>query len=164
MSQLTVIVLITGVSNDSIAGELAIQLSTADPSLLILSARNKANVAPIIEKIRETKPNMATRFLPMDLSDLASIKHAVSTLSDVPKIDHLACVAGVMVPPYGKTKDGFETQFGVNYLANFVLVKLLLPKIQAAGPSSTISIVASGAVRGGKIDFEDISFSVCPIL
>ncbi|KAF7174340.1 hypothetical protein CNMCM5623_006941 [Aspergillus felis] len=64
----------------------------------------------------------------MDLGDMGSIRKAVNTLHDIPKINHLTCVAGVMVPPYGTTKDGFETQFGVNYLANFLLVKLLLPK------------------------------------
>jgi NAD(P)-dependent dehydrogenase (short-subunit alcohol dehydrogenase family) len=97
----------------------------------------------------------------MDLSDLSSIKQAVHNLDDIPKLDHLVCVAGIMVPPYGKTKDGFESQFGVNYLANFALVKFLLPKIQAAGASSSIIIVASSAVRRGKVNFDDINFSVC---
>jgi NAD(P)-dependent dehydrogenase (short-subunit alcohol dehydrogenase family) len=152
------IVLITGVSGDSIAGELATQLSAADPRLLILSARDETKATPIINKIRATKPNVTTRFLNMDLGDLGSIKQAVYSLDDVPKLDHIVCVAGVMVPPYGKTRDGFESQFGVNYLANFALVRLLLPKVQVAG---AIIIVASSAVRGGKINFADIGFSVC---
>ncbi|KAF7133893.1 hypothetical protein CNMCM5793_005359 [Aspergillus hiratsukae] len=139
-------VLITGVSGDSIAGELAIQLSAAGPHLLILSARAEERVTPVIEKINFIAPNVNTR-------------EAVDTLHDIPKIDHLACVAGVMVPPYGTTKDGFETQFGVNYLANVLLVKLLLPKVLAAGVGSSIIIVASGAARAGKVDFDDVGFS-----
>jgi NAD(P)-dependent dehydrogenase (short-subunit alcohol dehydrogenase family) len=98
----------------------------------------------------------------MDLGDTSSIRKAVDTLHDIPKIDHLAYVAGVMVPPYGTTKDGFEMQFGVNYLANLLLVKLLLPKVRAAGPDSSIIIVASSAARSGKVDFEDVEFGVCP--
>ncbi|RHZ62618.1 hypothetical protein CDV55_104843 [Aspergillus turcosus] len=152
-------ILITGVSGDSIAGELAIQLSAARPHLLILSARAEERVTPIIQKIKSIAPDVKTRFLKMDLGDMDSIRKAVDTLRDIPKIDHLACVAGVMVPPYGTTKDGFEMQFGVNYLANFLLVKLLLPKVSAAGPGSSIIIVASGAARTGKVDFEDVGFS-----
>ncbi|GIJ85018.1 hypothetical protein Asppvi_003873 [Aspergillus pseudoviridinutans] len=151
-------ILVTGVSSDSIAGELALQLSSVDPALLILVARAESKVTPIVEKIRARHPNVATRFLQMDLGDLASIRAAVDSLSDLPKIDHFISVAGVMVPPYGTTKDGFETQFGVNYLANFLLVKLLLPKIQAAGPSSSIIIVASSAVRSGQVNFDDVGY------
>lgn len=155
------IVLITGVSEDSIAGELAIQLSAVNPKLLILSARAESKVIPIINNIKETKPNVATRFLNMELDDLRLIRKAVENdLADVPRIDHVVCAAGVMACPYSKTKDGFEMQFGVNYLANFLLVKLLLPKIQAAGPSSSVIIVSSSAARQGKIHFDDLGFSV----
>lgn len=152
--------LITGVSPESIAGELAIQISAVNPKLLILSARSESKVTPIIDRIKEAKPNVATRFLGMDLGDLSTIHKAVENgLSDVPQIDHAVCAAGVMACPYSKTKDGFEMQFGVNYLANFLLVKLLLPKIQVAGPSSSVIILSSSAARQGKIHFDDLDFS-----
>lgn len=153
--------MITGVSDISIAGELAIQLSTADPKLLILSARAESKVVSVIEKIRETKPNVMTRFFNMDLNYLSGIREAVEhDLADIDQIDHVICAAGVMACPYTTTKDGFEMQFGVNYLANFLLVKLLLPKVQAAGSSSSIISVASAAARQGKVDCDDIGFSV----
>lgn len=129
--------------------------------MLILSARSESKVIPIMRQIKETKPNVETRFLNMDLSDLSAIrKAATEDLADIPKIDHVVCVAGVMICPYGRTKDGFEMQLGVNYLANFLLIKLLLPKVEAAGPSSSIIIVSSSSVRHGKIHFDDIGFSV----
>lgn len=96
----------------------------------------------------------------MDLSDFTAVRKAVDDLADVPTIDHLVCVAGVMFPPYGKTKNGIEQQLAVNYLANFLLVKLLLPKVQAAGPSSSVVVMASSMVRLGKMDFDDYNFSV----
>lgn len=98
----------------------------------------------------------------MDLSSLADIRKAVATLDDVPKLDSFVACAGVMMPPYNVTADGVESQFAVNYLSNFLLVKLLLPKIEAAEPSSSILIVASSAVRQGQVFFDDINFSVCP--
>ncbi|KAJ5946355.1 hypothetical protein N7454_003194 [Penicillium verhagenii] len=153
-------ILITGISDASIAGELAVQLSATNPELLILSARTESKVAPIITRIKELKPNVTTRFLRMDLSDLSGIREAVEAgLADIPRIDHIVCAAGVMACPYEKTKDGVEMQFGVNYLANFFLVKLLLPKVQAAGPSSSIITVASATVRQGRLNFDDIDCS-----
>lgn len=84
----------------------------------------------------------------------------MATLEDVPKIDHVACVAGVMWPRYSKTVDGVESQFAVNYMANFLLVRLLEGKIEKAGEGASIVIVASSAVRSGGVNFEDVNFEV----
>lgn len=153
-------ILITGVAGDSIAGELAVQLSAAQPALLILSARAESRVQPIMARIREKNASVKTRFLQMDLSSQSDIRRAVASLDDVPKIDHVACVAGVMWPPYSKTVDGVESQFAVNYLANFLLVRLLEGKIEKAGEGSSVVVVASSAVRSGKVNFEDVNFEV----
>lgn len=154
-------VLITGVSEDSIAGEFAIQLAAANPKLLILCARAESKVASVIKKIKESKPNVGTRFLNLDLGGLSNVRHAVEVgLADVPKIDHVVLVAGVMACPFARTKEGFEMQFGVNYLANFLLVKLILPKVQAAVPGSSIIITSSAIMRQGTVHFDDLGFSV----
>lgn len=153
-------VLITGVANGSIAGELALQLSAAKPALLILTARSESRVEPVVSQIKAKHPDVAVRFLRVDLASLADVRRAARELEDVPTIDHLVAVAGVMVPPYQKTVDGVELQFAVNYLANFLLVKELLPKVRAAGPRSSIVICASSAVRSGSVNFDDVNYSV----
>ncbi|KAL6911167.1 NAD(P)-binding protein [Trichoderma evansii] len=152
-------ILITGVAGDSIAGELAVQVSSANPSTLIVTARAESRVEPIIAKIKAKSPAVNVRFLKIDLSDLKDVRRAVQDLSDVPKIDHLVAVAGVMMPPFAKTVDGVESQFAVNYLANFLLVKELLPKIRAAAPKSSIVICGSSAMRGGVINLDDINYN-----
>ncbi|KAL6858561.1 NAD(P)-binding protein [Trichoderma novae-zelandiae] len=152
-------ILITGVANNSIAGELAVQLSAAKPSLLILTARSPSRVEPVVSKIEAKHPDVAVRFLKLDLASLSDIRRAARELDDVPRIDHLVAVAGIMVPPYQKTVDGVESQFAVNYLANFLLVKELLPKVRAAGPGSSIVVCASSAVRSGSVNFDDVNYS-----
>ncbi|EHK40626.1 hypothetical protein TRIATDRAFT_320940 [Trichoderma atroviride IMI 206040] len=152
-------ILITGVAGDSIAGELAVQVSSANPSTLILTARTGSRVDPIVAKIKAKNPAVNVRFLKIDLSDLKDVKRAARDLDDVPKIDHLVAVAGVMMPPFAKTVDGVESQFGVNYLANFLLVKELLPKVRAAAPKSSIVICSSSAMRGGVVNFDDLNYN-----
>lgn len=153
-------ILITGVAADSIAGELALQLSAVGPKLLILSARSESRMESIVAEIKAKNANVETRFLEMDLADQREIRRAVASLSDVEVIDHVALVAGLMWPPYRKTIDGVESQLAVNYVANFLLVKLLKDKIEKGGRGSSVVVVTSSAVRGGKLNFDDVNFEV----
>lgn len=63
--------------------------------------------------------------------------------------------------PYGLSEEGFEQQWGVNYLSHFLLTSLLLPLLKAGGtPESPARIVnvSSCAHLAGSINFDDISF------
>lgn len=62
-----------------------------------------------------------------------------------------------MATPYSKTVDGFESQFGVNHLAHFHLVNLLLPELRNGRPSRVIT-VSSVANKQGGINFDDINW------
>ncbi len=87
----------------------------------------------------------------LDLASLASVREFASAWEG--EIDVLINNAGVMVPPLGRTADGFELQFGTNHLGHFALTNLLLPQI--AGRVVTIS---STAHRMGHIDFDDLNW------
>src|SRR4051812_20998476 len=56
------------------------------------------------------------------------------------------CEIGVMATPEGKTKDGFETQFGVNHLSHFLLFQLLKPTLLASStpefPSRVVTLTS----------------------
>ncbi len=62
-----------------------------------------------------------------------------------------------MATSYSKTVDGFESQFGVNHLAHFHLVNLLLPELRAGKPVRVI-VVSSVANKNGGINFDDITW------
>jgi NAD(P)-dependent dehydrogenase (short-subunit alcohol dehydrogenase family) len=61
-----------------------------------------------------------------------------------------------MAPPDRQlTADGFELQFGTNYLAHFALTQRLLPALQRARAPRVVSL-GSVAARDGKIDFTNL--------
>lgn len=92
----------------------------------------------------------------IDLSSLASI-HAFCTriTQRLAAIDLLINNAGLMTPPKSLTKDGFESQFGVNYLGHFALTGYLYPMLSET-ENSRIVTVTSLAYTMGKIDFDNL--------
>jgi NAD(P)-dependent dehydrogenase (short-subunit alcohol dehydrogenase family) len=70
-------------------------------------------------------------------------------------LDLLVNNAGVMMPPRRlTTADGFELQFGTNYLGHFALTGRLLPLLRAARAPRVVE-VSSIAHRRAAIRFED---------
>jgi NAD(P)-dependent dehydrogenase (short-subunit alcohol dehydrogenase family) len=91
----------------------------------------------------------------LDLASLASVR-AFADAWEGP-IDLLINNAGIMVPPYSHTEDGFEMQFGTNHLGHFALTNLLLEHV-----TGRVVTVASGAHRFGSIDFNDLNWERKP--
>jgi NAD(P)-dependent dehydrogenase (short-subunit alcohol dehydrogenase family) len=91
----------------------------------------------------------------LDLADLASIRAFADDVDG--EVDVLVNNAGVLVPPFGLTVDGFELQLGINHLGHFALTNLLLPKI-----TGRVVTVASTAHRTGAIDFDDLNWVARP--
>jgi len=99
----------------------------------------------------------------LDLASLASVRRFEKAfLAKYDRLDGLVNNAGVMHTPEGRTKDGFETQFGINFLGHFLLTELLLDTLKASAPSRVVNVssVAHAGMRGvyGEIDFEDLNF------
>jgi NAD(P)-dependent dehydrogenase (short-subunit alcohol dehydrogenase family) len=70
-----------------------------------------------------------------------------------------------MAVPEGKTKDGFEMQFGVNHISHFYLFQLLKSTLLASStpafPSRVVSVSSFGH-RGGPVRFDDYNFEKEP--
>jgi NAD(P)-dependent dehydrogenase (short-subunit alcohol dehydrogenase family) len=84
------------------------------------------------------------------------VRAAAADLTDrFAQLDLLINNAGLMFPPYGLTKDGFELQFGTNHLGHFALTGLLLPVLLAT-PGSRVVTVSSNGHRAGRMNFDDL--------
>jgi NAD(P)-dependent dehydrogenase (short-subunit alcohol dehydrogenase family) len=106
--------------------------------------------------VRVTAPGAEVRVVPLDLASLRSVRTAAAQIrSACEGIDLLINNAGVMMPPYGVTADGFELQFGINHLGHFALTGLLLDRL-AGLPGGRVVTVSSNSHREGRIDFDDL--------
>ena len=91
----------------------------------------------------------------LDLASLASVRAATDALAMGPQIDLLIANAGVMATPFGRTVDGFETQFGTNHLGHFVFVNRLASKLN---PGARVVSLTSAGHRFADVDLEDPGF------
>jgi len=67
------------------------------------------------------------RVVALDLASLESVRECADTLRrQLARLDLLINNAGVMVPPYSLTREGFELQFGTNHLGHFALTGHLI--------------------------------------
>lgn len=92
----------------------------------------------------------------LDLASLASVRAAADALNaDGRKFDVVITNAGVMAAPFGKTADGFETQFGTNHLGHFTFVNRIASLIKDGG--RLVSLASSGH-RFSDVNLEDPNF------
>lgn len=125
---------------------------------VVLAARNPAKGAEAERLIRSRHPDAAVRFELLDLASLASVRaFAERYLATGRPIDILIDNAGVMALPTRQTTvDGFEMQFGTNYLSHFALVGRLLPFLIAA--KARVVQLSSVAHRSGHIRLDDLNY------
>jgi NAD(P)-dependent dehydrogenase (short-subunit alcohol dehydrogenase family) len=125
---------------------------------VILAGRNPAKGRDAESLIRGRRPDAKVRFELLDLASLTSVAaFADRMLAAGRPIDILINNAGVMAPRERKTTaDGFEMQFGTNYLGHFALTGRLLPLLTAA--KARVVQLSSIAHRSGKIRLSDLNY------
>ena len=146
-------VVVTG--GNSGLGLISVREFARRGATVTLAARN-------LEKAREIRQELTDQFGPLeidvrelDLASLESIRDFSAALSTSP-IDILMNNAGIMAPPQSQTRDGFETQFGVNHLGHFALTGHLLSGLQKAATPRVVT-VSSNAHKVGTMNFENLN-------
>ncbi|MFT4875997.1 MAG: NAD(P)-dependent dehydrogenase (short-subunit alcohol dehydrogenase family) [Bacteroidia bacterium] len=123
---------------------------------VIVAGRNKERIEEAIQAIeKETITGNVFAGI-IDLASLNSVRAFANEFNkNHTKLDLLINNAGVMMPPESKTEEGFELQFGVNFLGHFLLTDLLYRKLVSAQNSRVVTL-SSIAHRGSTIDFENL--------
>lgn len=148
--------LVTGVSS-GIGLETARSL-VAHGATVIGAVRDLAKAKLASVGVETSAINSGGKFelVELDLGSLGSVKACADYLLEKGEhFDGIIANAGVMATPYGKTKDGFETQFGINYVGHFALVNMLIPLLVEGG---RVIVLSSQAHRVADIDLVDPNF------
>jgi NAD(P)-dependent dehydrogenase (short-subunit alcohol dehydrogenase family) len=151
------VIIVTG--GGSGIGLEAAKALAAKGAEVILAVRTVEKGDRAAARIREVSPDANVSVMHLDLGDLGLVKQFTDQFkSRYNRLDILINNAGVMVPPYKKTAEGYELQFGTNHLGHFTLTGLLMQRLLET-PDSRIVTVSSIAARGGRIDFDNLDGS-----
>jgi NAD(P)-dependent dehydrogenase (short-subunit alcohol dehydrogenase family) len=150
------VAIVTG-SSSGIGYEAARVLANKNAEVII-AVRNQQKGNKAVEKIKSQNQKANIKVLLLDLASLKSIiKFTDEFKQHYSRLDLLINNAGVMIPPYSKTEDGFELQFGTNHLGHFALTAQLMELIIKTENSRIIN-VSSGAHKYGNINFDDLNW------
>jgi NAD(P)-dependent dehydrogenase (short-subunit alcohol dehydrogenase family) len=153
-------ILVTGVS----AG-LGVETSralVAHGASVVGTARDLEKAKRATSEVSNAAAETGARFelLELDLASLSSVRAAADNLLANGRLfDVIIANAGVMATPFGKTADGFETQFGTNHLGHFVLVNRIAKLIKDGG--RLVNLASSGH-RFSNVDLNDPNFETTP--
>jgi NAD(P)-dependent dehydrogenase (short-subunit alcohol dehydrogenase family) len=153
-------ILVTGVSA-GIGVETARSLA-AHGAQIVGAARDlkKAEAATAFVGKESADKGFTFEMVELDLASLKSVRDCADYLLERGEpFDVVIANAGVMATPFGRTADGFETQFGTNHLGHFVLVNRIASLIRAGGRLINLS---SAGHRFSNVDLEDPNFERTP--
>ena len=150
------VAIVTGSSSG--IGLEAARVLAAKEATVIIAVRDLEKGNRAAEKILAANKTADVKVMALDLADLASVRQFADAFrQNNARLDLLINNAGVMVPPYSKTADGFELQFGTNHLGHFALTGRLFGLLLATEGSRVVN-VSSGAHKIGNLNFDDLAW------
>lgn len=151
-------ILITG-ANTGLGFETALALYEAGAHV-VLACRSQQKADDTLHKLQAQPGKGTLETGVLDLSGLSSVKHfAEGFLQKHKLLDVLINNAGVAMPPASQTTEGYELQFGVNFLGHFALTGLLYPLLKAT-PNSRIVTLSSNGYQNAGIDFDNLKSEI----
>jgi NAD(P)-dependent dehydrogenase (short-subunit alcohol dehydrogenase family) len=146
--------LVTG-STDGVGRLVAWRLGAAGARVLV-HGRNRERGEGLVAEIEQG--GGAAAFLAADLASLGEVRRLADAVrSSTDRLDLLINNAGIGTGGPGVRRqtsvDGHELRFAVNYLAGFLLTRLLLPLIRDSAPARIVNVASAGQQA---IDFADL--------
>jgi NAD(P)-dependent dehydrogenase (short-subunit alcohol dehydrogenase family) len=148
--------IVTG-SNSGLGYETALALAGAGAETIV-AARSRDKGEAAAARIRTAHPAATVCFEPLDLGSLESVAaFAERVASRRQRLDILVNNAGVMALPARElTEEGFERQFGVNFLGHFALTARLLPLLRSTEGARAVQLSSLAHARRGGLDFGNL--------
>jgi NAD(P)-dependent dehydrogenase (short-subunit alcohol dehydrogenase family) len=147
-------VIVTG-GNTGIGYEIALALYRAGANVVI-ACRDKGKADKAIIQMETLKGIGSLEVGILDLASLDSVRQFAETFIEQHRQLHLLINnAGVATPPASKTSEGYELQFGVNFLGHFALTGLLYPLLLATQGSRIVTLSSNG-YQTAVIDFDNL--------
>jgi NAD(P)-dependent dehydrogenase (short-subunit alcohol dehydrogenase family) len=151
-------VLVTGVSAG--LGVETARALVAHGADVVGAARDLTKAKAATAGVRAGANGGGFELVELDLASLESVRICANALVDAAKsFDLVIANAGIMACPYGKTVDGFETQFGTNHLGHFVLVNRIASLMKRG---SRLVNLSSAGHRYSDVDLDDPNFERTP--
>ena len=151
------VVLVTG-ATDGLGRALAAELAREGATVLV-HGRDPRRITDTVKEVSAAADGVLVRSYQADLSSLSGVATLAGLVTRAePRLDVLVNNAGIghVVPGGGarqESEDGIELRFAVNYLAGYLLTRLLLPLLTASAPSRVINVASLGQQA---IDFDDV--------
>jgi NAD(P)-dependent dehydrogenase (short-subunit alcohol dehydrogenase family) len=121
---------------------------------VLLHGRNRERLETTLEEIRRETGNEKLSSYRADLSSLGEVRAlAEQVLTGQDRLDVLVNNAGVIAGERRESEDGYELTFAVNYLAHFLLTRLLVPLLRDSAPARVVNVASAGQ---SPIDFDDV--------
>jgi NAD(P)-dependent dehydrogenase (short-subunit alcohol dehydrogenase family) len=150
-------VLITG-ATDGLGKAVATELARAGATLL-LHGRDEARGEDTLAEISDQTGNTKLVWYRADLASLQETRGLAERVRlEHDRLDVLVNNAGIgtTLPGDGRRQEsteGYELRFAVNYLAPFLLTRVLQPLLLASAPARIVNVSSAGQA---PIDFEDV--------
>jgi NAD(P)-dependent dehydrogenase (short-subunit alcohol dehydrogenase family) len=151
------VILVTG-STDGLGKSTARDLAAAGATVL-LHGRDPERGDAAVREIREETDNDRLHYYVADFSSLEEVHRlADEVAADHDRLDVLVNNAGIGAGRRGETsrdlsRDGYELRLAVNYLAPFLLTRLLLPLVRRSAPARIVNVASAGQ---SPISFDDV--------
>jgi NAD(P)-dependent dehydrogenase (short-subunit alcohol dehydrogenase family) len=150
-------ILITG-ATDGLGRALARELAAAGATLLI-HGRDDARGQQVIDDIASSTGSRRLHWLRADFASLDEVRGLADRVAaEHPLVGTLVNNAGIGFTSNGddrrtESRDGHELRFAVNYLAGYLLTRLLLPRLLDSAPARIVNVASLGQA---PVDFDDV--------
>lgn len=148
---------VTTGANSGIGFQTALHFARSGAKV-VLACRSLEKARQAQREIEQQVPDAETLLLPLDVSELGSIREFCRRFADeVGELDILVNNAGIVALPLTRTSAGHEMLLATNYLGAFTLTGLMLPFFKHDKPARIVN-VGSIAHRFGRLNIDDLNW------